>query len=143
MDEILRAHNFVLRWHDSAHTIIVLEVLDHWTWENAYETISQMSQIVRSTPHQVYSVFWFKHEMPRLPAGLVLRKLHGLVLMGNKNEPLVLFVTSNGVLQTFLQITGRIYKLRDFLNKYRFMPTFEQALSVIEKHKKSAASLVE
>lgn len=137
MSEILRGRNFVVRWHDPEHTTIVLEVLDRWTWDDAYYAIKYSSQIIAATPHEVYSIIWFKFDMPRFPDGVVLPRLQELVLMGPSNERLVVFITNNTVLQTFLQLANRIYKLRDYLVKYRFVSTLEHALKIIEKHKQS------
>jgi hypothetical protein len=137
MSEILRGRNFLVRWHDPQQTVLVIEILDRWTWDDAYYAISQASETAAATSHEIYTIFWFKYEMRGFPDGLVFPKLQELIGMGQPNERLVIFVTANTVLQTFLQITDRIYKLRDYLRKYRFVSTFEHALKIIEKDRQS------
>ncbi len=143
MSEILRGHNFLIRWHDAEQTIIVIEVLDRWTWDNAFYAISFASKAVRATPHDVYTIFWFKYEMPRLPDGLALPKLQELMMMQNPNEQFVFLITRNPLLKVFLELTSKMYGLNRYLARYRYVAAFENALTLIDKHKNPKPSQVE
>jgi hypothetical protein len=137
MSEILHGRNFLMRWHDPQQTILVIEILDRWTWEDAYLVIPHASKVVGAIPHEIYTIFWFKYDTARFPEGLALPKLQELITMGHAHERLVIFVTTNTVLKAFLQLADRIYKLRNYLVKYRFVSSFEQALTIIQKERQS------
>ncbi|MFN8375330.1 MAG: hypothetical protein U0694_20935 [Anaerolineae bacterium] len=139
MLEIARTPNYKIYWQDAERTIVVLEVFNRWTWDEAYHAVKMISDSNALVSHETYSIFWFRYDVSQLPGGLALPKLRELMTMQRPNERLVLFVMVNPLLKTMLELASRLYGLQEHMKKYRFVTSFEHATKVITRDKQTTS----
>jgi hypothetical protein len=58
-------------WDDEAHTIIRLDVRGAWTWEEYYDTLQQVEQMMQGVTHRV-DMINVRHADAQMPAGTIL-----------------------------------------------------------------------
>jgi hypothetical protein len=39
------------RWYDDAHTILVCDVHDRWTWQDAYDVVQEQIRLMATVNH--------------------------------------------------------------------------------------------
>jgi hypothetical protein len=121
--------SYRLSWYDAEKTIIVLEVTGPWRWEEAFSVIPLLNRLVEAQPHPVYSLYYYRVvSASLLPKGAGLTNLRKLVEFDPPNEKLVIFIRQDTLTRNFMNLVSRVYGLRQVLQKYRFVSTWEEAL---------------
>ncbi|MDW8298476.1 MAG: hypothetical protein RML95_03975 [Anaerolineae bacterium] len=125
-------------WYDPEQTILVLQVLDRWTWADAVLSIAGVLDptITAKAPQPVYTIITHDRYARFLPkGGNPLAALRRILQTDSPNEALVVFVRQADVIRSFLGAVIRVYKFTNADAKYRFVESFEQALAEIAAHK--------
>lgn len=129
-------------WYDPEQTILVLQVLDRWTWEEATVSIVNVMNplIVAKAPQPVYTIITHDRYARFAPrGGNALSALRQMMQTDPPNEVLAIFVRQSDVIRTFLDVIVRLYKTANKTAKHRFVETFEDALAQVAEHKAQAA----
>jgi hypothetical protein len=136
MSELLHVHevlqtspSYRLSWYNPQKTIIVLEITGPWTWDEAFRVIPLLNRMVEAQPHPVYSLYYYRVvSASLLPKGAGLTNLRKLVEFDPPNEKLVIFIRQDTLTRNFMSLVSRVYGLRQVLQKYRFVASWEEAL---------------
>lgn len=137
METIQETHCYRISWHDSARSILLFEVIDQWNWTDANVGIRNLNKVIAETSTAIYSVYLFAPGVSFVPkGGGALANIRSLVELDNDNEQLVIFVGVQSFLKTLIYLAGQLGDTRGLFAKYQFVPSFEDAFSLIERHKK-------
>jgi hypothetical protein len=125
---------YTCEWYNEEKTIVLVRSIDpNWTWEDATNAVKEQVTLSETVAHPVHAIFHFE-QRPNVPVSGAIQNLQKLMNYRAKNEDLGIFVNINQMLMTLLNTVGRIYKLREFVSKYRFVSTMEEAFEEIEKY---------
>lgn len=127
------------RWHDDAQTILVCDVRDSWTWEDAHQIVQAQASHLQSVSHDVHTIFWL-HGIPGVPQdGTGLPNLRKLLAMRQPNSQLVIFIGINRFGETLAAMMNKVYGMRDQIAMYRFVSSIEEALDEIALYQREHA----
>jgi len=128
------SEKYTCEWYNEEKTIVIVRSLDsNWTWEEATEAIEAQISLAETVEHPVHNIFYFE-ERPNIQVSGAIRHLEKLMNLRAKNEDLNIFVNINRMFSSLLNTVSKIYKLGNFLAKYRFVDTLEEALEEIEQY---------
>lgn len=133
---LLEGGSYRCGWFDHEHTIMLVEILHAWTWDDADVVLPAVRQAIVAEKHGVYTVFHFTKLVTLLPQGknpVLQLKRH--MEIDIKNCLLVVFVGIPQIVQTLLSLLKDTYGLQDIYTKYRFVISMEKALHLIDLHK--------
>ncbi|MDW8298477.1 MAG: hypothetical protein RML95_03980 [Anaerolineae bacterium] len=128
-------------WYDPEQTIVVLQVLDRWTWDDAIHGVAHALNpiITAKAPQPVYSIIVHEHYGHFVPrGGNPLGVIRYLLQTDPPNDVLSLYVRQSDIIHSLLNVLLRVHKLTNRAFKYRHVETFEQALAAIAAHKAQA-----
>ncbi|HRF95909.1 MAG TPA: hypothetical protein PLZ51_11970, partial [Aggregatilineales bacterium] len=139
--ELLREDkNYRIGWFDAGRTIAVLEIRGPWIWDEAFDIIPYLNKQVASVGHPVYTIYEYNSKsMAFLPRGGSILNIRRLVEIDPPNEQLVVFVKHDSLTRSFVNIIFKVYGLRQIVHKYRFVATWEEAMTQIDQHRASQA----
>lgn len=128
-----------ISWLTETKDIIVMEIKGQWHWEVAITAVETINQhVLARQPDPVYTIYYYQMpKIPLFPRTVKLANLRRLIEIDPPNEQLVIFVRTDSLLQRFINILTKTYGLRHILQKYKFVPTWENAMTEIEKHRAS------
>lgn len=130
---------YTFRWHDDAHTILVCDIRERWTWDEAHAMVREQLEWMGTVQHGVHTVFWL-HGIPTFPTGgSALTNIRKLMSMEGTNEELSIFIGLSRFGQTMADMAGRVYGFRDLLARYRFVMSIEEALDEITRYERERA----
>lgn len=131
---LLQKENVNIRWIDDERTILLIDVLAPWTWDEAAEVIPFINKTIRENQKPTYSVTYFHPGAGILPRGIVPRLY---VLMEDPpNEVLAFFTGRYHLLRLILSAVNKVYDIRGMMSKYRYCGSKEEALSIIDTHRR-------
>lgn len=122
-------------WYDETKSILIHEVLNHWTWTDAHESISIVNNTIRAHQEPVYTIHKFHPTSSVMPTGSLLANLRRLMMDDPPNEQLVIVVGASTMVETFIKTVSQAYGLFGIVPKYRYVKTLPEALRLIEKYK--------
>ncbi len=135
---VSEAHNYRLGWYDLDRTILVLEILGAWTWQEALEVILGKVRVCAleraPTPIYIVHLYHTRHFPQERGAIQALRRMTAVEV---PNEALIILIRQSSALATFLDIALRAFHTFNYLGKIRSAQNFEQALSLIQADKKA------
>lgn len=123
--------NYSFGWLDDAETVMCLEITGKWSWDEASDVLLRVNDIIAATPRNVYSILHFKSSY-YLPQSGSVAPLRRLIAIDNPNELLTILVNTNHFLTRLTHTVSSAYGLGRLFGKYRFTPSLEDALRVIE-----------
>jgi hypothetical protein len=127
------------RWYDDDQTILVCDVRDSWTWEEAFAIVEDQKRHLQSVSHGVHTIYWL-HGIPILPQdGMGLPNLQKLMSQRQPNSQLVIFIGINRFGEKLAGLMKKVYGMRDQLAHYRFVSSIEQALDEIALYHRESA----
>lgn len=133
---VSEAHNYRLGWYDLDQTILVLEILGAWTWQEALEVILEKVRVCAleraPTPIYIVHIYHTRHFPQERGAIQALRRMTAFDV---PNEALIILIRQSSALATFLDIALRAFHTFKYLGKIRSAQNFEQALSLIQADK--------
>lgn len=136
VEDILRADNYRLAWCDSRQSILQMDVLSAWTWDDAYSAIGKMNEVVATVSHDVYSILHFHNRHLTIPrSGLSIPNIKVLLSKDHPNERLIILVNSNPMIEMLMRTASKIYFLNTAFAKYRFVPSLDQAFEQINQYR--------
>jgi hypothetical protein len=119
------------RWYDADQTILVCDVRDSWTWDEAYAIVQEQARLLQSVSHGVHTIFWL-HGIARVPQdGTGLPNLRKLLTMRQPNSQMVVFIGINRFGETLAAMMNKVYGMRSQIAMYRFVSSIEEALDEI------------
>jgi hypothetical protein len=129
-------------WYDAEQSILVLQVLGRWTWEDAVHSIVRVLNpiIAAKAPQPIYTIIShdrFVKFMPR--GGNAISALRQVLQTDPPNEVLAIFIRQTDVIRSLLEAVVRISRFADKRDKYRFVNTFDEALACVAAHKAQMA----
>ncbi len=125
--------NYTIRWYDEEQTIILIDIVKTWNWEDAYEGIRQQVAMTETVEHPVHGVFHF-HDVPTVPRGFGLTHIARLMKMRAPNEALTIFVGTHTLLQMLINAITSVYGMADITTKYHFVATLDEAFAIIANY---------
>lgn len=127
------------RWYDDDQTILVCDVRDSWTWEEAFDIVEGQKSHLQSVAHDVHTIFWL-HGIPIIPQdGMGLPNLQKLMSQRQPNSQLVIFIGINRFGEMLAGMMRKVYGMREQLAHYRFVSSIEQALDEIALYHRESA----
>jgi hypothetical protein len=127
---------FNIAWFDLEHTILICEIKETWTWDEAYIVINEMNDLCSTVNHGVYTIFHFQGTTALFPVGgSAINNIRRLASINSENDELVFFVRSNAMVSRLIKIAGQVYKLAELTGHFRFVQNLEEALVLIQQHK--------
>jgi hypothetical protein len=127
------------RWHDNDQTILVCDVHDSWTWDDAFDIVQEQARLLQSVAHEVHTIYWL-HGIPVVPTdGTGLPNLHKLLSMRQPNSRLVIFVGINRFGERLASMMSKVYGMREQMSMYRFVSSIEEALDEIALYQRERA----
>jgi hypothetical protein len=127
------------RWYDNDQTILVCDVRDSWTWDEAFAIVEAQKSHLQSAGHDVHTIFWL-HGIPIIPQdGMGLPNLQKLMSQRQPNSQLVIFIGINRFGEMLAGMMKKVYGMRDQLAHYRFVSSIEQALDEIALYHRESA----
>jgi hypothetical protein len=127
------------RWYDDAQTILVCDVRDSWTWEEAYKIVDSQVAHLQSVNHPVHTIFWL-HGIPVIPAdGMELPNLRKLMSRRQPNAQLTIFIGINRFGEMLAGMMNKVYGMQGQLAHYRFVSSIEQAFDEIALYERERA----
>lgn len=127
--------NVSVRWYDVDQTILLIEITDRWTWEQAYKVIVLLDETIVSVSPGVYTIFHFAEQVPTIPQGSVFAHLRHIATAKMINEHMILVVGCSPLLRNFIEMTSKFYSFGHLLGKMRFVHRFQDALDLIHEHR--------
>lgn len=134
---------YKIYWHDDDQSILIAEVYTGWTWSVAYNGLDKVNATVkmRAQDTDVYVIINLNTGAQLLPKGSSnLMHLRNLLHVDPDYEKLTIYVTQANFLRSMLQMAGRLYGIRNLVEKLRFVSTMEQAFHTIKHHRSSNSS---
>lgn len=125
-------------WHDAERTILIVEAEQGWTWEEALVVIIEVVNptIQARAPEPIYSIY--HHRTRYFPEGRgALSALRRMISVNVPNERLLIFVRQSEVINTFLEVALRAFRMFSHLAHTHFVQTFEQAMAIIQNDKRA------
>ncbi|MEO1441771.1 MAG: hypothetical protein AAFV33_15345 [Chloroflexota bacterium] len=141
MDEITRTENYRLYWYDDRHSVLVLEITDHWTWTDARYAVDRVNQAIFSAPDKVYSIYHFAAPQAGvIPTGDILGNFKQMMEAEAYEEELVIFVGKDFLrpIRRFITIIVDTFSVSQ-ASKFHFVDTFEQALELVQQTRSTPA----
>ena len=129
---------YKIYWYDTEQTIIVGEVHVGWTWSTAYDGLKILNETIRQRSNEVdvYSIIHFQSGAQLLPkSGSILTNLRNLLNDDPQYEKMTFYVIQTGFLHSMMQIVSRLYGIRHWVERHRFVNTLDEALVLIENDK--------
>lgn len=127
------------RWHDTSQTILVCDVHDRWSWDDAYAIVQEQARLLQSVAHDVHTIFWL-HGIPNIPQdGTGLPHVRKLLTMRQPNSQMVIFIGINRFGETLAAMLNKVYGMRDQIAMYRFVSSIEEALDEIAQFQRERA----
>ncbi|MCU0513545.1 MAG: hypothetical protein MUE40_13370 [Anaerolineae bacterium] len=125
--------SYRLSWYNAEHTMIVLEIFDRWTWDEALVAVPLLNRLIEEAGQPVYSLYYYRvSHLSLFPRGTGLSNLRRILELDPRNEKLVFFIHQDAITRQFITLLSRVYGLRQMLHKYRFVDTWEEALHQID-----------
>jgi hypothetical protein len=127
---------YTISWYDAEKTILLCEVKERWSWDEAHALISEMNQWCSTVKHGVYSLFHFQRNASLLPQGkTAISNMRKLISIEHPNDQLLIFIGASTLVATLANIAGQVYGMRKIMARVRFISALDEALNVIEQHK--------
>ncbi|MCA9914666.1 MAG: hypothetical protein KC496_15040 [Anaerolineae bacterium] len=136
MENLYQTHNWRIYWYDSEKTILLIEIFNTWTWQDADEGMQTVVNKVQNTTSETFLIVSF------VDAGTVIPKNFSITLMGRIMRSALafagtlVFATSNALLKSFVDFTGMASRLPRAHMRYHFVDSLEHALDLITTIKK-------
>jgi hypothetical protein len=127
-------------WYDDEKSIVVCEIEQAWTWNDAYAALDELNLLSTSVTHGVYTIFHFHEMTSGLPKGSAIPNIKNLANTDKPNDQLTFFVGFSRLLEGLMNITGNLYRIKTVASKLRFVGSFEAALDQIQQHKRTRAA---
>jgi hypothetical protein len=120
-------------WHDDQRQILLLEILQKWTWADAYEGVSRANNVAKAATHDLCTILYFHEHVGVLPkGGNGIPTLRQLAADDPPREKLVVIINQNALLEIFLSTVSKAYRLGHMANKYRYAKTLDEALQMVQ-----------
>lgn len=136
---IKTGETYQLSWVDDAQTILQLDIIDGWTWEDAYITAHAINAQISAVEHDVYTIYHFTEEMGIVPRQFAITHIKALLEADVPNEKLVIMIAADSLLARLIETLAGIYRdLAGNASKLRFLRTLEDAYRLIADCKNGA-----
>lgn len=120
-------------WHDDQRQILLLEIFQKWTWQDAYEGVTRSNNIAKAATHDICTILYFHDNVGMLPkGGSGIPTLRQLAADDPPREKLVVIINQNALLEIFLSTVGKAYRLGHMASKYRYAKTLDEALQMVK-----------
>lgn len=129
---LCQSDSWRIYWYDEAQTIIVCEILNCWTWNDASASMMSMNEAVRATPNTVDVIIWFTtvsaQAVPRNAAFSTIRRI---MAEDVPNENSVVMIQAHRYFEMLMETIKHIYSLLGTTSPYYYVSDFEAALTFI------------
>jgi hypothetical protein len=122
-------------WYNDEKTILLFDVYEGWTWDEAHAIVSQQVAMMAEVEHGVHTIFYL-HGLSGLPRGSALPNVRKLMRIQHPNERMTVFIGVTGFGQALANVVARAYGMQSLVAKYRFVSTMQQALEEIERYER-------
>ena len=141
MSNIEQPEIYTIYWHDINETILRCDVYNSWTWEDAYEGLSRVNQILseKVKVQPVYVIFSLLGSGGIIPeSGSTMENLRNFMKEDPSHEQLTIFIVKAGIINTLIRIASRAYGKLATISKLRIVTSLSEALEIIELHRTNA-----
>jgi hypothetical protein len=135
MDTVPEA-KYAISWYDPEKTILLCEITERWSWDEALAAIYEMNDWISTVQHGVYSVFYFQRSATLLPQGkMTISDMRNLLNTEHPNDQLIILVGASSLIMTLINLAGQIYGLRKIASRFCVAQSIDEALWKVEQHK--------
>jgi hypothetical protein len=124
-----------IQWHDTAKTILIVRSHKGATWDDAFAAVADQMAHIASVKHHVYTIYDLA-ETPTIPSGLPLKNLKRVIHERQPNQALTIYVGVNNFLHRLMMLAQDIFQLDAIFKTYHFVATIDEALHIIEQHRR-------
>ncbi|HUN05823.1 MAG TPA: hypothetical protein PLQ56_04460 [Aggregatilineales bacterium] len=133
MEILFESPIYRICWHDDQRQILLLEIFQKWTWQDAYEGVTRSNNIAKAATHDICTILYFHDNVGMLPkGGSGIPTLRQLAADDPPREKLVVIINQNALLEIFLSTVGKAYRLGHMASKYRYAKTLDEALQMVK-----------
>lgn len=133
MEILFESPIYRICWHDDQRQILLLEIFQKWTWQDAYEGVTRSNNIAKAATHDICTILYFHDNVGMLPkGGSGIPTLRQLAADDPPREKLVVIINQNALLEIFLSTVGKAYRLGHMASKYRYAKTLDDALQMVK-----------
>jgi hypothetical protein len=133
MEILFESPIYRISWYDDQRQILMMEILQKWTWADAHEGVGRTNDIARTATQDICTILYFHGNLGMLPrSGNGIPTLRQLAADDPPREKLVVIINQNAFLEVFLRTVGTAYQMAQITNKYRYAKTLDKALQIIE-----------
>lgn len=141
--EIYADNLYHLYWQNTADTqkqILVIEVVDRWSWDDAYQIINHVNALLDEVDCRCYSIFYLHDTAQKaLKDSFAFAHLEQLIRTDPFKEEQVYFVGKIKALRNAIYVVERVLQLFNRTTKINFTNTVQDALEEIEDHESRMA----
>lgn len=140
-------HNYRMYWHDEAEQICVLQIIGHLSAEDMIEVTllgnAQIGESKRRNPRRIYSIVYLSNsDVSLIRESFNREKFRTLVEMDAQHEELIFLAGEiRQPVQFFLNRLKEFNHISPKLWKYRYVNTFEEAVTAIYAYEKHLVAL--
>lgn len=141
METVHSTSVYHIYWHDTEHSILILHFHSKWEWLDIHEAAKLVNLTVdkqiESTGQPIYVIGTASASGTILPSNTNgLPHILELIKIDPSHEELSFFVIDNNLLRNLIKIAMTIYEQIVANKHYIFVYSIEEALSIIEDHKR-------
>lgn len=141
METVHSTSVYHIYWHDTEQSILILQFHSKWEWRDVREAAKRVNltveQQIESTGQPIYVIGAASANGTILPPDTnSLPHILDLIKIDPSREELSFFVIGNHVLRNLIKIAMNIYDKIVADKQYVFVYSVEEALDIIERHKR-------
>lgn len=121
---------FQINWLDKTKTITYYNLDNSWTWSDIFEIRREKMDMIDSVGHRVHHIVNIKYDVIP-PQSLINAKL--ATDISHPREGLNIYIGRNSGLESVADILPQVYGKSNFIERTRFVRSFEDAMREIQK----------
>ncbi len=116
-------------WDDNEKTIVHVDFIGHWTWQEAHQAIDTMIALIESVDHRVHIIIDM-HGGSHVPP-LAFGEVRSLLSKRHPRAGVTVILGANFMLASLWKTMAQTYGRLIGNNRYIFADTLEEALARI------------
>jgi hypothetical protein len=120
-----------VKWYDAEQTVILYDFSEHWTWDEMYAAVEQVTAMIASVPHRVDSIMNLTRTSI-VPTGAIghVKSLSGAI---QPNFGIGVVLSRNTFIKTIFQMFSKLYPKQG--SRFAVVESEEQGLAMIQAHR--------
>lgn len=129
---IAEAPHYCLQWIDPEHTILLLEVMHHWSLMYAIEMLRLISGLLKTSPHTAFDMIVSIDESAQVELrGFAFSELVRAIRSPSPNMGRVVFCGRYRPIYTLLSAIHERFHSGAVASRFTYVSSYEEALDII------------